>query len=148
MADTDDRYQRISLRIPRELHEKLMLVADARSRSMNAEIITRLEASFGKPVVTRAVEKTLREEITKQIDLTQRLRLKATVLALQASSAIGYIYSKIERIKDSSLREFIEKNQEELTNAISDFAIEVRREPDGLSKIIENFYIDLPDEPE
>ena len=40
--DQEDRYQRITLRIPKELHTKLMAEADAKSRSMNAEIIDRL----------------------------------------------------------------------------------------------------------
>jgi hypothetical protein len=43
--ETDDRYTRITLRIPKDLHAKLTETADATSKSMNAEIIARLEAS-------------------------------------------------------------------------------------------------------
>ncbi|WP_086642929.1 Arc family DNA-binding protein [Acetobacter sp. DsW_063] len=46
MSD-DDRYTRITLRIPKELTLKLKDAADARSHSMNAEIIQRLENTFG-----------------------------------------------------------------------------------------------------
>lgn len=44
--DTDDRYTRITLRIPKDLHTKLSDAADETSKSMNAEIIARLERSF------------------------------------------------------------------------------------------------------
>lgn len=46
MSESDDRYQRVNIRLPRELHGRLQGVADRLSRSMNAEIIARLEASF------------------------------------------------------------------------------------------------------
>lgn len=45
MSD-DDRYTRITLRIPKELVGSLKEAADARSHSMNAEIVQRLEDSF------------------------------------------------------------------------------------------------------
>lgn len=46
MNELDDKYQRITLRIPKELHEKLTSQAKDKSRSMNAEIVHRLEESF------------------------------------------------------------------------------------------------------
>lgn len=48
MADDDDKYVRITFRMPRDLHAKLTLAADERSHSMNAEIVARLEASFSE----------------------------------------------------------------------------------------------------
>lgn len=42
----DDRFTRITLRIPKDLHEQLTAQAEKKSRSMNAEIITRLEKSI------------------------------------------------------------------------------------------------------
>lgn len=44
--DTEDRYTRITLRIPKDLHAWLSQSADDTSKSMNAEIISRLERSF------------------------------------------------------------------------------------------------------
>ncbi|MBU1282712.1 MAG: Arc family DNA-binding protein [Gammaproteobacteria bacterium] len=44
--DTEDRYTRITLRIPKDLHAWLSQSADDTSKSMNAEIIARLERSF------------------------------------------------------------------------------------------------------
>lgn len=43
----EDRYTRITLRIPKDLHQTLQVSADATSKSLNAEIINRLSASFG-----------------------------------------------------------------------------------------------------
>lgn len=48
----EDRYTRITLRIPKELHAKLQQSSDATSKSINAEIVGRLEQTFaidGKP---------------------------------------------------------------------------------------------------
>lgn len=42
----DDDYTRITLRIPKDVHQKLTESAKQTSKSMNAEIIARLEASF------------------------------------------------------------------------------------------------------
>lgn len=42
----EERYTRITLRIPRDLHEKLQYEADVSSKSMNAEIVARLQESF------------------------------------------------------------------------------------------------------
>lgn len=43
---TEDDYTRITLRIPKELHAKLSADAKSSSKSMNAEIIARLNTSF------------------------------------------------------------------------------------------------------
>jgi hypothetical protein len=44
--ENDDRYTRITLRIPKALHEHLTESAEKSSKSMNAEIIARLEESY------------------------------------------------------------------------------------------------------
>lgn len=45
MAKQDD-WVRITLRLPRDVHERLTGVLDDTNRSMNAEIVARLESSF------------------------------------------------------------------------------------------------------
>lgn len=47
--DDEDRYTRITLRLPKDLDRKLQEQADATSKSKNAEIVARLEASFKDP---------------------------------------------------------------------------------------------------
>ncbi len=44
----DDRYIRITLRIPKELHQRLSVAADETSKSLNAEIVGRLSESFNE----------------------------------------------------------------------------------------------------
>lgn len=41
-----DDYQKTALRVPRDLHAKIIEAAKANNRTMNAEIIARLERSF------------------------------------------------------------------------------------------------------
>jgi len=43
---SEDRYTRMTLRIPKDLHKKLVENAELRSKSTNAEIVARLEESF------------------------------------------------------------------------------------------------------
>ncbi|GBQ07262.1 Arc family DNA-binding protein [Saccharibacter floricola] len=42
----EDRYTRITLRIPKEVHKALLEAAKLQSHSMNAEIVQRLEESI------------------------------------------------------------------------------------------------------
>lgn len=46
--EDEDRYTRITLRIPKDLHARIAQAADATSKSQNAEIVARLQASFDK----------------------------------------------------------------------------------------------------
>ncbi|MFT8439830.1 Arc family DNA-binding protein [Acetobacter fabarum] len=46
LMSEEDRYTRITLRIPKEIHQQLAKSASERSHSMNAEIVQRLEDSF------------------------------------------------------------------------------------------------------
>jgi hypothetical protein len=55
----EDRYIRITLRIPRDLHARLQQAADGVSHSMNAEIIARIEASFRGPPKLEDVQAAL-----------------------------------------------------------------------------------------
>lgn len=54
--NTDDRYTRITLRIPKELHAQLVTAADETSKSTNAEIIARLEESFAPKTDAESLE--------------------------------------------------------------------------------------------
>ncbi|QTR47506.1 Arc family DNA-binding protein [Thiothrix litoralis] len=60
-------YQRITLRIPLDLHQELMDAADEGSRSMNAEVIARLRLAQSlpeaetKPITERRMKELMRE---------------------------------------------------------------------------------------
>lgn len=78
--DKDDRYTRITLRIPKDLHLKLSDAADETSKSMNAEIIARLEESFrpryrGMPSVADLIYSKMQDPNTTlwdAIDLSEK----------------------------------------------------------------------------
>lgn len=62
-------YQRITLRIPKDLHEELLRVAEEKSRSMNAEIITRLrgdELPSDIALPEQRLREIIQEELAKQ----------------------------------------------------------------------------------
>lgn len=73
----DDRYTRITLRIPKDLHQSLQESADATSKSLNAEIINRLSASFGDDGGG-----ALAKELKAARALTEKL--EAAIAALQS----------------------------------------------------------------
>ncbi len=62
----DDRYTRITLRIPKGLHHRLSDAADKTSKSLNAEIVARLDGSFDAPSEPYATESQL-ERVFKKI---------------------------------------------------------------------------------
>jgi len=64
---TEDRYTRITLRIPRELDERLNLEAEKASKSKNAEIVARLEKSFGALFVEQ-LDPQSAEVLTKKLE--------------------------------------------------------------------------------
>lgn len=65
MADEDDGFTRITLRLPTALHVRLN-EASAKKRSMNAEIIARLEDSFARAEQDAAAMKNI--ELSRLID--------------------------------------------------------------------------------
>lgn len=74
----EDNYTRITLRIPRTLHGRLQAAADASSKSMNAEIVARLDLSFNADVNNAAITALayriaqLEFELqTKQLDIAE-----------------------------------------------------------------------------
>lgn len=77
--DTEDRYTRITLRIPRDLHKDLAEHAERTSKSMNAEIIARLEESFSLQALTphEATMQTLIALYHESLDSIKKLENSA-----------------------------------------------------------------------
>lgn len=61
--DNEDRYTRITLRIPKDLHQQLAEAAEATSKSMNAEIVARLAESFS--------DARYRQDMTERLETLQ-----------------------------------------------------------------------------
>lgn len=90
--DDKDRYTRITLRIPKDLHAKLQAASDESSKSMNAEIIERVENSFSAPDPGAALNTISRLELDLSdtaalLDETERLALLMSI-ALAATYGI------------------------------------------------------------
>lgn len=94
----EDRYTRITLRLPKDLHAKLDEVADSTSKSLNAEIVGRLEASFeanGGLLAADLVEELRRTQVLLNLN-----RAEAVVRAAQhRKEVVGVEYSHLKDTK-------------------------------------------------
>jgi hypothetical protein len=66
--EEENRYIRITLRMPKDTHLRLSNAADAKSHSMNAEIVARLEASFQSAAATGALPDEYLQKIEALLD--------------------------------------------------------------------------------
>lgn len=99
--EDEDRYTRITLRIPKDLHSRLADSAAATSKSMNAEIIARLTDSFsplapGKLPVSASVREEV-EEFAEANGITTTEAADTLVYAGLQPEAPAVLFVKIER---------------------------------------------------
>lgn len=90
---TQDDYVKTALRLPRSVHAKLQEAADASAKSMNAEIIARLEASFtgGDQSALVAAIGHLNLKLS-QVEFEKSMaEFKTTMLAKSLASAARFI---------------------------------------------------------
>lgn len=94
----DDNNTRITLRLPKSLHSKLQDAADATSKSMNAEIIARLESSFagGDPSALITAIAHLNVAIRRSELELQQSELMASLLASSLKEASEFIITHLE----------------------------------------------------
>ena len=88
---------RSQFRLPIELSEKLRVAAEANSRSMNAEVVARLEKSFGgaEPAMGE-VAKDLVEEFAAKRKISFSEALDALVFAGSSPNSPGVLYVKAQ----------------------------------------------------
>lgn len=76
MSDNESpgiEYERITLRIPKDVHEKLSVLAGRKSRSMNAEIISRLRSTLADETGGfTSADRALLKAISDQHGITQK----------------------------------------------------------------------------
>lgn len=77
--DEEDRYTRITLRIPKDLHRSLTEAADQTSKSLNAEIVGRLADSFKGAIEPRAL--SLEERLERQ---AKAAHMKVLLIGLES----------------------------------------------------------------
>ena len=88
----EDDYTRITLRIPKELHQKLTEAAKSSSKSMNAEIVARLDNSFDSPSSDLLIHTMARMDFmladAETESIQHRLRVNELVLALKMAISL------------------------------------------------------------
>ena len=92
--DDEDRYTRITLRIPKDLHQVLTAAADRTSKSLNAEIIGRLQASVPDDTEARALavlpeRSTIRDDLMDSVNRLSLLRSEKTLHEMRLDVAIA-----------------------------------------------------------
>lgn len=104
---TQDDYVKTALRLPRDLHLKLQGSADATSKSMNAEIVSRLEESFigGQGNLTTAIARLTLELAmvdTAKVTAQMRTTLLAVKIRLLGETLLDRLGAEDEDIKDQA----------------------------------------------
>lgn len=82
MANQDE-YMKTALRLPRDLHAKLMDAAETTGKSLNAEMIARLTESFAGAHSPDLVAKVARLSLALSLVNTQRLGEQTQTIILQ-----------------------------------------------------------------
>lgn len=86
MAKQDD-FVRYTIRVPEELYKRVAESAEGGGRSVNAEIIARLEASFDEQVITPDIEELIRETVLTAIEMPEIRQALIAVDDLQKARA-------------------------------------------------------------
>ncbi|WP_395011747.1 Arc family DNA-binding protein [Undibacterium sp.] len=73
MAKQDD-YIKTALRLPRPIHEKLLVESESSGKSMNAEIIARLEKSFKEDPIDPTSLSGIQQQILGLVDENIKMR--------------------------------------------------------------------------
>lgn len=124
--DNDDRYIRITLRMPKDLHEKLTAAADATSKSMNAEIIARLQESFSgtsyaQPLAVRKVSEALKGAPNSKAQRVQRLQREV----IHVGVAIFEVTTRLNVWNLELISVISDEDRERLNNQIIDAHLEL-----------------------
>jgi len=87
----DEKFIRVTLRLPKSLHETLAAVADRKTSTTNAEVVSRLERSFleDEELRTVAADRVSKEDLLglrNEIDALLDRKLMSLVMALNAGS--------------------------------------------------------------
>ena len=111
--EEDDRYTRITLRIPKDLHARIAREAFITSKSQNAEIIARLEGSFDQRAASQlpdhiqdAVSREIKERggtpdeaLTRLVQIAQAQGGTLFNLTVPADIKMGQLVALLEASK-------------------------------------------------
>lgn len=99
----EDRYTRITLRIPKDLRDKLAEAANSKSHSMNAEIIQRVEESFISDTPVSDLMETIKRQKRALVGADARVagsRMQQAGLAKQTSSLLGELLQDVGAVNN------------------------------------------------
>lgn len=87
----DEKFIRVTLRLPKSLHETLAAVADSKTSTTNAEVVSRLEKSLleDEELRTVAADRVSKEDLLvlrNEIDALLDRKLMSLAMALNAGS--------------------------------------------------------------
>jgi hypothetical protein len=85
--EDDDKYTRITLRIPKDVHKRLAEAADQTSKSLNAEIVARLQQSFDLGPLKEAKRDELLRLVNEAIDARLEFEQQRAAAAPAKSSS-------------------------------------------------------------
>lgn len=94
---SEDRYTRITLRIPKDMHKLLSEEADLTSKSLNAEIIGRLKKSFHIEDEPNQGKELSQEEIKAKLEVED---IKNTILEMKQNLSFLYNREMLLRVRD------------------------------------------------
>jgi len=110
--------QKTALRVPRELHTKIHEAADSNGRSMNAEIVHRLESSFGGAVMpeglpsaeqAKVMTLSAREKIQDSIKAYAHNQIRLAIAHGQDSALIDFSYFATESRMQGNIDHFTQQ---------------------------------------
>lgn len=81
-----DKQDKFMLRLPDGMRERIALVADRNGRSMNAEIVERLEMSFPENILERLVDRRQEETAMLERMIAKSIRLADRLAAVGATA--------------------------------------------------------------
>lgn len=88
----DEKFIRVTLRLPKSLHETIAAAADRKTSTTNAEVVTRLERSLAvddglRPAASGQVQKEDLVELRNEIEALLDRKMLSLAMALNANGA-------------------------------------------------------------
>ncbi|MFV1944148.1 Arc family DNA-binding protein [Pseudomonas luteola] len=119
----EEDIQKTALRLPRELHNRVHEAAKNSGRSMNAEIVSRLQESFAEPLPNSVL---IPASKAKVIAANARKKLSVVLRSEILSDLNGAISSGLNSVEvDLSHTGISDMNEDELTDVFSDIQKEL-----------------------
>ncbi len=136
----DDRYTRITLRIPKDLHGKLQDAADATSKSTNAEIVARLEESLAKQQAAAGIPTEIAAYLAALQNRSLMLDMRADMLKMRLESIGARVIAITKRTVGVDTSELSDAELERMESEIEELR-EAETEMDTIRGELKNLQV-------